>query len=464
MIKFQNTLTRKKEVFKPIKKGKVGLYTCGPTVYDTAHIGNLRTYIFEDVLRRTFKYLGYEVNQVMNITDIEDKVINKAKRQKKKIGEVTRPYIKLFFSDLEKLNIEKAESYPLATDHIKEMIVLIKKLIQKKLAYQGDDGSVYFDISKFKTYGRLVGLQKIKIQDGARVSSDEYSKNEARDFVLWKAKKKGEPSWKSPWGEGRPGWSIECSAMSMKKLGESFDIHTGGIDNMFPHHENEIAQSEGATGTKFVNYWLHSVHLLVDGEKMAKSKKNFFALKDLEKKGFMPLSFRYLSLGTHYASRSNFTWSALSSAESGLWNLWRELGRLKFLDSKDKFKGSKKVTSMFKKEFREAVEDNLDIPRGLSLMRQVITNQDMSPKEKRDLVFKMDEVFGLDLKYTDQLYKIPIGVKTLVTGRELLRHSQQFVKGDTLRRKIESLGYEIEDTSYGPFIWPNKLRKSHPKT
>ncbi len=463
MIKLQNTLTRKKENFKPIHKKQVSMYTCGPTVYDSAHIGNLRTYIFEDILRRSFEFFGYRVTQVMNITDIEDKIINRAKEQKKKIGEITKTYTKKFFQDIESLNIEKAEEYPLATEHIKEMVELIQSLMKKGFAYKGEDGSIYFDISKFKRYGKLVGLEKVSIRDGARVSSDEYGKDQARDFVLWKAKKKGEPSWKSPFGEGRPGWHIECSAMSMRYLGKSFDIHTGGVDNIFPHHENEIAQSEAATGKKFVNYWLHAEHLLVGDEKMSKSAKNFFTLKDIEERGHMPLAFRYLVLGAHYRSKLNFTWTAIDSAQSGLWNLWRELGRLRFLSENDKFKNNKELSVKLETLFREAVEDDLNIPASMSILRRVISDPELSPSEKRRLVFKMDKVLGLNFERSDTLYKIPVHIKAFVLGRELLRRNQQFVKADTLRHKVESLGYEVEDTSYGPFIWPSYNRKSHHK-
>ncbi|MDZ4231525.1 MAG: cysteine--tRNA ligase, partial [Patescibacteria group bacterium] len=403
-------------------------------------------------------------NQVMNITDIDDKIIAKAKRQNKKISQVTKPYTKQFMQDIEKLGLEKVERYPLATDHIKQMIELIGKLLKKGLAYKGEDGSIYFDISKFKKYGRLVGLSKISIKENARVAADEYGKGEARDFVLWKAKKRGEPSWKSPFGEGRPGWHVECSAMSMKYLGETFDIHAGAVDLIFPHHENEIAQSEGATGKKFVNYWLHGEHLLVGGEKMAKSAKNFFTLKDIEERAYMPLAFRYFTLGAHYKSKLNFTWSAMDSAQSGLWNLYRELGRLKFLSEKEKFKTNKRLVKELKEKFREAIENDLNIPEAMAVMRRAMTDPEIGPAKSRELVFDMDRVFGLDFRRSDKLGKIPVHIKTLVAGRELLRHSQQFVKGDALRRKVESLGYDIEDTSYGPFTWPNYNQKFHRKT
>ena len=306
-IKFYNTINRKIQIFKPLDKRAIRIYTCGPTVYNFAHIGNLRTYIFEDVLRRVLEYNDYKVRQIMNITNVEDKIINKAVKENKTIAEITKPYEKIFFSDIKKLNIKKAEVYPKATKHIKEIISLINKIIKKKFAYQSDDGSIYFDISKFKKYGRLSELEKKELKISTRVSADEYQKEDARDFVLWKAKKNNEPSWPSPWGNGRPGWHIECSAMSIKYLGEYFDIHAGGVDNIFPHHENEIAQAEAATGKKFVNFWIHGEHLLVDGKKMAKSLDNFYNLEFLEKKGFNPLAFRYLILISHYRSKLNFT-------------------------------------------------------------------------------------------------------------------------------------------------------------
>ncbi len=439
------------------------MYTCGPTVYDTAHIGNLRTYIFEDILRRTLEFLGYHVKHVMNITDVEDKIIKKAKANKQNIWQVTKPYTKEFLHDIQELNIKPAHVYPTATAHVPEMVKLIRELEEKGLAYEGKDNSVYFDISKFKPYGKLVGIKKIKVKDGARVDSDEYEKNEARDFVLWKTKKKNEPGWKSPWGEGRPGWHIECSAMSMKYLGKTFDIHTGGVDNVFPHHENEIAQSEAATGQKFVNYWVHGEHLLVGNERMGKSLGNFYTLRDIEKHGFLPLAFRYLALNAHYRSKLNFTWRSLGGADSAVWNLWRELGRMKFVGEKEALQTKKGKLNEHRKSFRAAIEDDLDTPKALSVLRRVITDMEITANDKRSLVFEMDDVLGLSLQYADKLSKVPLHVKTLVAGRELMRRNQQFVKADSFRNKIKSLGYDVEDTSYGPFVWPNRKLKSHPK-
>ncbi|MDD5710506.1 MAG: cysteine--tRNA ligase [Candidatus Colwellbacteria bacterium] len=463
MLKIYNTLTRKKEVFRPVNSGSVGLYTCGPTVYDIAHIGNLRTYIFEDLLRRTLEFLGYRVRHVMNITDVEDKIIKKAKANKQTIQEITKPYTKEFLRDIRELNIESAHYYPTATSHVREMVKFIVGLKEKSFAYEGKDGSVYFDISKFKPYGRLVGLKKIKVRDGARVDADEYGKDEARDFVLWKAKKGDEPGWKSPWGEGRPGWHIECSVMSMKYLGKTFDIHTGGVDNIFPHHENEIAQSEAATGQKFVNYWVHGEHLLVNSEKMAKRSGNFYTLRDIKERGLLPNAFRYLALSAHYRSKLNFTWRSLEGADNAIWNLWRELGRVKFMGNREPIRTKNRKINEYRKVFRAAIEDDLDTPKALSILRRIITDTEIDSAAKRSLSFEMDKVFGLNLHYSDELAKIPLRVRTLAVSRELMRRNQQFVKADGLRNKVKSLGYDIEDTSCGPFIWPNRKLKSHPK-
>ncbi|RMF88331.1 MAG: cysteine--tRNA ligase, partial [Nitrospinota bacterium] len=317
MLKFYNSLTRRKEEFHPIEPGRVRMYTCGPTVYDYAHIGNFRAYIFEDILRRYLKYKGYQVTQVMNITDVDDKTIRESRRRGMSLKEFTSFYVQAFFEDLETLNIERAEYYPAATEHIDQMVALIKRLIENGHTYEVD-GSIYFRISTFPAYGRLAGLDAVQLQGGAsgRVDADEYGKEDVRDFVLWKAwrEEDGDVFWETELGKGRPGWHIECSAMSMHYLGEHFDIHTGGIDNLFPHHENEIAQSEAATKKPFVNYWLHCQHLLVNNAKMSKSLGNFYTLRDLLERGYKPKAIRYALLSTHYRQQHNFTFEGLAAA------------------------------------------------------------------------------------------------------------------------------------------------------
>lgn len=449
-----NYLSGQKEAFKPLKGKQVSLYTCGPTVYDYVHIGNLRTFLFEDILRRSLKHEGYQVKQVMNLTDVEDKIIKRAKADGVGIDVVTAKYSGAFFSDIKELNIEKAEVYPAATAHIEEMISLIKQLLRKKLAYQGKDNSIYFDIAKFKNYGRLSGLKKRDLKTGARVEADEYSKNDATDFVLWKTNKPGEPFWKSPWGYGRPGWHIECSAMSMKYLGKSFDIHTGGVDLVFPHHENEIAQSEGATGKKFVRFWLEGEHVLIDGKKMSKSLKNFFTLQDVKNKGINPLSFRYLVLGTQYRKKLNFTWKSLKSAEKSLSNLTAILD--KDLPTGRSEYSSKAVTKYWS-SFSEALADDLNTPKALSVLWAVVGDKKLSNTHRRELVKNFDTVLGFGLiKPKPSKKVIPDEINRLVAERESLRAHKQFIQADSLRQRIESLGYRLEDTEKGPRVTHGK--------
>ncbi|HEX7503314.1 MAG TPA: cysteine--tRNA ligase, partial [Acidobacteriota bacterium] len=318
-MRFFNTLSRSLEEFHEIEKGKIGLYTCGPTVYDFPHIGNYRSYVFEDLVKRFFLFLGFRVKHVMNITDIDDKTIRKANETGVPLDQVTRKYIDAFHADLRTLNILPADVYPRATEHIPEMLKLIEVLLQKGFAYE-KDGSVYFSIERFKGYGRLANIDRENLKLGATAAADadEYEKESIQDFVLWKGKKPGEPAWPAPFGEGRPGWHIECSAMSMKYLGPHFDIHMGGVDNIFPHHENEIAQSECANGETFVNYWLHCQHLVVDNKKMSKSLGNFYTLGDLMERGFDPMAVRYLLISTHYRKLLNFTLDGLEMAGQAL--------------------------------------------------------------------------------------------------------------------------------------------------
>ena len=452
-----NFLTRKKEKFKPIRGREVRIYDCGPTVYDFVHIGNLRTFIFEDILRRSLEYGGYRVKQIQNITDIDDKIIKRAEETKSDYQSVGKKYSKLFFDDLKELNIEKADAYPRATQHISDMLKLIGKLVKKGYAYQGEDGSVYFRINKFKNYGRLSEIKKRELIAGARVSSDEYEKEEAQDFVLWKAKKPKEPSWESPYGEGRPGWHIECSAMSMKYLGEHFDIHAGAVDLLFPHHENEIAQSEAATGRKFVNFFLEGEHLLVDGQKMSKSLGNIYRLADIEERGVEPLAFRYLTLSSHYRAKMNFTWEALLAAGNALNNLRHTLLRLAAEEALSKSKKNaareEKVALQYDKKFRAALDDDLGTPAALAVAWETLADEHLSPKSRLDLILGFDRVFGLRLK--DALAKsgkIPTEVKQLVEKREEARDHKQFIQADSLRKKIEQLGYTVEDTSRGPLV------------
>src|SRR5262252_8590717 len=334
MARFFNTLGRQLTNLEPIQPGHVRMYTCGPTVYNVAHIGNLRTFVFEDVLRRHLRSSGLQVTQIMNITDIDDKTIKGAAKEGLSLGDFTARYTELFFRDLARLNVEKAEQYPKATDHIPEMIALIEKLKERGHTYESE-GSVWFKIATFPDYGKLSQIDLSQTRRGERVADDEYEKEDVRDFALWKGAKPGEPTWPSPWGEGRPGWHIECSAMSMKYLGQHFDIHTGAVDNIFPHHENEIAQSEGATGHPFVNLWLHAEHLIVDGEKMAKSKGNFYTLDDVLARRNDPAAIRYLFLSVPYRKKLNFTWDALTGAASAVERIRSAVSRLDDAARKD---------------------------------------------------------------------------------------------------------------------------------
>ena len=460
-VKFYNFLTRKKEIFKSLRPKRVGFYACGPTVYNYAHIGNLRTYIFEDVLKRALEFNGYEVKYVMNITDVEDKIIRDSKKAKKNILDFVKPYEKAFFEDLKKLDIEKAWKYPKATRHIKEMIKLIAALLKKGLAYEADN-SIYFDISKFKPYGKLSGLKNRGLKIGARVDSDEYDKANAEDFVLWKNVKDGEPSWSAPFGKGRPGWHIECSAMSMKYLGKTFDIHAGAVDLIFPHHENEIAQSEGATEKPFVKYFIEGEHLLVDGKKMSKSLGNIYTLRNIETKAFDPLAFRYLVLTAHYRSKLNFTWKSLEAAQNALNKLHEIVINLKIETQKERM--SKKHSNIlenvgmlkkrFLEEFKKYTNDDLDMPRALALLWDIIKSEKLTEKTKYNLIIDFDKVFGLNLDRI-KTEKIPAVVLKLIKEREKYRKEKNFAKSDELRKKIRKLGWLVEDSPSG-----SKLKKN----
>jgi len=459
-IQFFNTLTRQKERFVPLEKGKVKMYTCGLTVYDFGHIGNFRAFVFEDLLRRWLEYRGYKVTQVMNITDVDDRTIKAARKQGVPLREVTDRFIKAFFDDVETLNIEKAEYYPKATEHIPEMGALIKKLVDKGYAYRGEDDSLYYDISKFKDYGKLAKIKLGELKPGARVKVDEYAKEEAQDFALWKAwdEEDGDVYWQTELGKGRPGWHIECSAMSMKYLGETFDIHCGGVDNIFPHHENEIAQSEAATGKKFVNYWLHNEHLLVEGRKMAKRLGNYFTVKDLTGKGYDPRAIRYLMLSTHYRQQLNFTFEGLEAAKNTLERLTNFARRL--LDANDH--GSNEdlrlLADRFQSSFEEAMDDDLNINIALAALFDFIRdinnyldkNRVSSQEAKRiyDMILRFDLVLGVIGEVKEQ-QKLSKEAEELVRKREEARQAKDWKEADKLREQLKAMGVIVEDTAQG---------------
>ena len=452
-----NTLTRRIEELVPREPGRISLYTCGPTVYDFAHIGNFRTYVWEDLLRRTLKFHGFRVMQVMNITDIEDKIIAKSIATGTGLREVTEPFITAFFEDLDKLGIERAEHYPRATDHIPEMITIAKALEGRGLTYESQ-GSLYFRIDAFRSYGRLSNLENREIKVGARVDSDEYDKDDARDFVLWKGHKEGEPAWDSPYGSGRPGWHLECSAMSMKYLGESFDLHTGGVDNIFPHHENEIAQSEGATGRPFVRYWMHAAHLMVDAEKMAKSKGNFYTVRDLIANGHDPRNLRYLLLATHYRTPLNFTFDALAKAGGELQRFDALHQRLaeepRPAGRNEAFDGS---VASIEDEVRAALGDDLNVSSAFGALFRLVreSNAALDRNELPDdsaaglleAVGRLDAVFGV-LAPKAKGFLGP-EVEALIAARQEARKAKNFAESDRIRELLASQGIALEDTPAG---------------
>jgi cysteinyl-tRNA synthetase len=462
-MRFYNTLTRKKEEFTKPKAEPVKIYACGPTVYDFAHIGNLRTYINEDIFRRFLESYGYKVEEVMNITDIEDKIIERAAKLGISTIELTEKYYQLFLKDLEKLNIESPEFMPKATEEIDSMITLVSDLIDKGFAYKSDDGSIYFSIEKFKDYGKLAHLDFSGLKAGARIDQDEYDKENAQDFVLWKAKKDGEPSWKAPFGEGRPGWHIECSAMSMKYLGETIDIHEGAVDLIFPHHENEIAQSEASTGKKFVDLWFHGEHLMIEGKKMSKSLANIYTLNDLDAKfGISPLDFRMLCLNSHYRERLNLTQESMIQAQNTRLKLVDFLARLGNITTSDDADTEPidLLIEKAEKSFRAALSDDLNMPMALAaifvfikelnkLIVQGISETDA--REAANFIVDCDKVLGLGLE-SDASFELSSELNQLVADREIARNSKNWKKSDELRDKIISLGYDIEDTSTGQNI------------
>ena len=447
MFKIYNTLTRKKEEFKPIKKGEVGIYSCGPTVYNLVHIGNLRAFIFYDLLRRYLKFSGYKVTQIMNLTDVDDKTIKGSQAEKKSLKDFTSYYSELFFKNLLELNIEKFEVYPKATEHIQEMVDVIKKLEEKGYAYKTDDG-IYFKISKFKNYGKLANIKKENLKAGAsgRVKTDEYKKEQAEDFVLWKFWKPedGDVFWETEIGKGRPGWHIECSAMSSKYLRQPFDIHTGGIDLVFPHHTNEIAQSEAATGKKFVNYWIHNAHLLVNGEKMSKSLGNFYTLEDLKKKGYEPSTARFFFLSSHYRQSLNLTFEALDGAKEAVERIRNFVSSAK---GKEDHPEMLELITRKDVEFKEAMNDDLNTPKALAATFNFIkeANKLGAGEKAANFIKKIDSILGI-LKDEEEA---PEEVKKLAEERKEAKESKDWKKSDKLRDKIKELGWEVRDEKEG---------------
>ncbi|HOJ49740.1 MAG TPA: cysteine--tRNA ligase [Spirochaetota bacterium] len=458
-----NTLTKKKEIFKTINPGKVGIYTCGPTVYNFVHIGNLRTFIFEDLFVRFLRYIGYDVTHVMNITDVDDKTIRGSKNENIKLSDYTYKYKKAFFEDIETLNIVKANYYPEATKHIKEMVNIIKTLLEKGIAYKTEDGSIYFSISKFKEYGKLSGFNPDELKDGAsgRVKLDEYSKDQPVDFVLWKSYNEddGDVFWETEVGKGRPGWHIECSAMSMKYLGDTFDIHCGGIDNIFPHHENEIAQSKAYSGKDLANYWVHSAFLNVNNEKMAKSKGNFYTLRDLLDKGYHPMAIRYSLISTHYRQPLNFSEELIKQSQSTLNRIKEFIVRIKSI-KKDKTEiNVDDIIIKSKNAFVENLLDDLNISPALAaffeFIRKINSKYDDLGKDSIEKILgfikEVDKVIGC----FDHLFKdenLDKEIEQLIKEREEARRNKDFKKADEIRNKLLSKGIILKDTKEGT-IW-----------
>jgi len=460
-FKVYNSLNKKTEIFKPINDGKVLLYTCGPTVYDYAHIGNFRTFIFEDLLKRWLMHLGYEVKHIMNITDVDDKTIEKARRKKESLSSITEKYTEEFLKDIKWLKLIPANFYPKATNYIKEMIELIKILLDKNLAYIDDNGSVYYNVTGYSDYGKLGNVKPDNLQKRKRISDDEYGKNSIQDFALWKSYKKidGAVYWDSPWGKGRPGWHIECSAMSMTELGEHFDIHCGGVDNMFPHHDNEIAQSEGVTGRPFVNYWMHSEFLLIDGGKMSKSLGNVFKIEDLKKMGFSPESIRFQLLSAHYRTKVIFSESKKKESDKvikkflNFHNLLKELSA----DTVNNWVLPKEYNN-----FKEKMDNDLDTPGAISVFFSWM--KDISKEIKNGKITKVKlgsawaflSIFNLIFDFiNEEKLSVPKEIKIIFDERRVAREEKNWTLSDDLREKLFNLGWNVEDTEKGQKLLKN---------
>jgi len=476
-IKLFNTLSRKKEILKPIQPPQVTIYSCGPTVYNYAHIGNWRSFLVADFLCRSLEYFHYQVKQVMNITDVghltsdentgEDKVEQTARLQKKTAQEVTEYYLQSFLKDRQLLNILPPAVLPRATEHIPEMIELIKILEKKGFSYLIKDG-LYFDTSKFPAYGKLSGQSLDEKRAGARVEVVSGKKHPA-DFALWKfspSDQQRQQEWDSPWGKGFPGWHIECSALSTKYLGQPFDIHTGGVDHIGVHHENEIAQSEAAFDRPLAHYWLHIEFLQVKEQKMAKSAHNFYLLEDLRKKGYHPLAFRLLIFSAHYQSKQNFSWEALEQAQHNLEKIYHFARRLLILSRQSESSSKGKINlDSYQKRFSAALADNLNTPQALAVLFDYLTSMEKLQSQKKltpsqaeeayQLLLDFDQVLGLEIQEkASREIKVPPMVQQLIEKREEKRMAGKWLEADQLRERIQSLGYQLEDTSQGPRIFP----------
>jgi len=464
MLKIYNTLTKKKEEFKPIDKNRIGFYHCGPTVYWTQHIGNMRAMVLCDFIVRSLEYLGYNVKLVRNYTDVghltsdedegEDKLEKGAKREGKTPEEIAKKYISIFENDLKDLNIMEPEAKPRATKHIKEMQAMIKILLEKGFAYK-TELAIYFDVSKVKNYTKLSGqiLEK-NISEASSGEASDKNKKKPADFALWFFKKGAHKNalqtWSSPWGEGFPGWHIECSAMSKKYLGNTFDLHMGGIEHVPVHHTNEIAQSESANGVKFVNYWLHNGHLTVDGSKMAKSEGTAYSVEEIKSKDFNPLALRYFFLQAHYRSNQNFTWDALVASKTALKNMQEIV-----LGLKASTRGSRdaKINEEYKEKFISALEDDFNIPQALAVAWEMLKSDKLVDEEKLFTIYNFDIVLGLKLDELKQEETvIPKDILALIDNRDKFRELGDFAESDRIRKEIENLGYQIEDTPKGAKI------------
>lgn len=460
-IRFYNTITRKKEPFQPLEAGKVSMYTCGPTVYDYAHIGNYRTFIFEDLLRRYLEYRGFDVNQVMNLTDVDDNTIRRSRERKITLTELTDEFKAAFHADLKILNMQAAHQYPEATNYIPEMIQMISELESRGYTYTTADGSVFFNIEKYEQYGKLANLNPDEMKSGGRVADDSYEKEGARDFALWKGYKPedGDVYWESPWGQGRPGWHIECSVMSTELLGPHFDIHCGGVDNIFPHHENELAQSVCATGADFVNYWLHSEYLLVENKKMSKSLNNFYTLRDLLEQGYPAEAIRWMLITTHYRQKLNFSVSRLEESQKAV-NRLRE-----FYEKLQSYAGSGQDDGLDQiktgeENFIKAMDDDLNISGGLAAIFELVRwgNRSMvegalssaGARSLLDLIRKFDHVLAvLDMDSGLSVEVDAEFIEAKIAARKEARANKDFAASDAIRDELAGLGVELIDTPDG---------------